>query len=232
MNKKRILLVDDDQHIIKLTSHYLEKADFEVLTAQTGQVGLELARQEQPDLIVLDINLPQMDGLEVCQILRQESDVPIIMLSARSEEEDRLMGLEIGADDYLTKPFFPRELVMRVQVLFRRLERSATPEPILRIGDLEVDFSGHTLRRDKQNIGLTPTEFAIFAILAQHIGQAVSREQLMESLYGVVIESYSRSIDAHIKNLRQKLEDNPTQPRYVHTVYGVGYKLAEAAPAY
>jgi two-component system alkaline phosphatase synthesis response regulator PhoP len=222
-----ILVVDDELRIVKLAQDYLERGGFRVVTAADGTTALAVARHEQPDLVVLDLNLPGTDGLDVCRALRRESDVPIIMLTARVEETDRLIGLELGADDYISKPFSPRELVARVRAVLRRVQGGVHQPGLIRAGDLEIDLNGHHVTRAGQTIGLSRTEFNLLAILAQHPGQTFTRAQLLDRLHGVAYEGYDRSIDAHIKNLRRKLEENPLEPRYVLTVYGVGYKFTD-----
>jgi two-component system alkaline phosphatase synthesis response regulator PhoP len=221
-----ILVVDDEPKISKLARDYLEQSGFRVQTSADGITALAMARHDKPDLIVLDLLLPGMDGLDVCRSLRRESDVPIIMLTARSEEADRLIGLELGADDYIVKPFSPRELVARVRALLRRAQGAVTQPGILRLADLVIDLDGHRVTRAGEPIELTRLEFNILAILAQHPGQTFSRSQLLDRLHGVVYTGIDRSIDAHVKNLRRKLEPDPSEPRYVLTVYGVGYKFA------
>jgi two-component system alkaline phosphatase synthesis response regulator PhoP len=213
---------------VKLARDYLEKAGFRVLSAADGVTGLAAARHDRPDLVVLDLMLPGMDGLDVCRSLRRESDVPIIMLTARVEETDRLIGLELGADDYITKPFSPRELVARVRTVLRRASGSLHQPGILRAADLEIDLEGHRLTRAGVPVKLSRIEFNLLAILAQHPGQTFTRAQLLDRLHGVAFEGYDRSIDAHIKNLRHKLEPDPAEPRYVLTVYGIGYQFADA----
>jgi len=220
-----ILVVDDEPKIVKLAQDYLEQAGFRVMSAGDGTTALAVARREQPDLIVLDLNLPGKDGLDVCRSLRRDSDVPIIMLTARDEETDRLIGLELGADDYITKPFSPRELVARVRVVFRRVKGETRPTHLIRVHDLEIDLNGHTVTLAGKPVHLTPSEFTLLTMLAQHPGQVFSREQLLEKLYGIAYDGFARSIDAHVKNLRQKLEDDPANPRYVLTLYGIGYKF-------
>ena len=223
-----ILVVDDEPKITKLARDYLENGGFRVMTAADGDAALAMARRERPDLVVLDLNLPGMDGLDVCRALRRDSDVPIIMLTARVEETDRLIGLELGADDYITKPFSPRELVARARAIFRRVQGGLVQPGIVRAADLEIDLDGHRAARAGEALSLTRSEFNLLAVLAQHPGQTFSREQLLDRLHGVSFDGYARSIDAHIKNLRQKLEDDPTEPEYVLTVYGVGYKFNDA----
>jgi len=222
-----ILVVDDEPAIVKQARDYLEQSGFQVFTAGDGVTALSVARQSGPDLIVLDLNLPGMDGLDVCRALRRESDVPIIMLTARVDEADRLVGLELGADDYIVKPFSPRELVARVRAVLRRVRGGVRTPGLIRAGELEIDLSGHRATRAGQPIDLTRSEFDLLAVLAQHPGQTMTRMQLLDRLYGVAYEGYDRSIDTHIKNLRRKVEPDPGAPRYVLTVYGVGYKFGE-----
>jgi DNA-binding response OmpR family regulator len=222
-----ILVVDDEQEIVKLARDYLERASFRVLSTKDGVTALATARKEQPDLVVLDLNLPGMDGLDVCRTLRQESDVPIIMLTARVEETDRLIGLELGADDYITKPFSPRELVARVRAVLRRTGGEARGLDILRAADLEIHLEGHRVTRGGELVELSRTEFNLLVTLSQHPGLTYTRAQLLEHIHGYAFEGYDRSIDAHIKNLRRKLEPNPSEPIYILTVYGIGYKFNE-----
>jgi len=223
-----ILIIEDEPKISKLARDYLEQSSYRTLIAAEGVSGLAMARREHPDLIVLDLMLPGMDGLDVCRSLRRESDVPIIMLTARSEETDRLIGLELGADDYITKPFSPRELVARVRALLRRAKGTVYQPGVIRAGDLTIDIDAHRVTRGKDIIHLTRFEFNILQVLAQHPGQMFSRAQLLEKLHGVAYVGYDRSIDAHIKNLRRKIEDDPTESYYILTVYGVGYKFNDS----
>ena len=221
-----ILVVDDEPKITRLAQDYLARDGFRVVTAGDGVTALAQARHESPDLVVLDLNLPGMDGLEVCRALRRTSDVPVIMLTARAEETDRLIGLELGADDYIVKPFSPRELVARVRAVLRRA-RGAVREPaVIRAGSLEIDVEGYSVRRDGEEVALTRSEFNLLAILAQNPGQVFSREQLLERIHGVAYDGFDRSVDSHIKNLRRKIETDPLAPQYVLTVYGIGYKFA------
>jgi two-component system alkaline phosphatase synthesis response regulator PhoP len=222
-----ILVVDDEPKIVKQARDYLEKSGFRVFAASDGKTALAVARHERPDLVVLDLNLPEMDGLDVCRALRRESDVPIIMLTARVEEADRLIGLELGADDYVTKPFSPRELVARVRAVLRRVQGGVHQPGLIRAGDLEIDLIGHRVTRAGEPIRLTRTEFNLLAVLAQHPGQTFSRAQLLDRLHGVAYDGYDRSVDAHVKNLRRKLETDPSEPRYVLTVYGIGYRFSD-----
>jgi two-component system, OmpR family, alkaline phosphatase synthesis response regulator PhoP len=220
-----ILVVDDEPRIVKLARDYLEAAGFRVSSASDGPTALAVARRERPDLIVLDLMLPGMDGLDVCRALRRESDVPIIMLTARAEEADRLIGLELGADDYIVKPFSPKELAVRARTVLRRARGAPRQPGIVRAADLLIDLEGHRLTRAGEIIQLSPIEFNLLSILAQHPGQTFTRAQLLDRLHGFAYEGFDRSIDAHIKNLRRKLEPDPSEPRYVLTVYGVGYKF-------
>ncbi|MFC1921661.1 response regulator [Chloroflexota bacterium] len=220
-----ILVVDDETQIVKLARDYLERASFRVLNTGDGAAALAIARRDRPDLIVLDLTLPGMDGLDVCRTLRRESDVPIIMLTARVEETDRLIGLELGADDYISKPFSPRELVARVRTVLRRAQGAVKQPGILRAADLEIHLDGHRLTRSGQLIELSRIEFNLLTILAQHPGLTFTRAQLLERIHGYAFEGYDRSIDAHVKNLRRKLEPDPSEPRYIITVFGVGYKF-------
>jgi len=222
-----ILVVDDEPKIVKLARDYLEQGGFRVIAATDGRSALDLAHQQRPDLVVLDLKLPGIDGLDVCRTLRRESDVPIIMLTARVEEMDRLIGLELGADDYITKPFSPRELVARVRAVLRRVQGETRQIGLIQAADLEIDLNGHRVTRKGEVITLTRSEFNLLVMLAQHPGQAFTREQLLTRLYNVAFDSYARSIDAHIKNLRQKLESEPSEPRYILTVFGVGYKFSD-----
>jgi two-component system alkaline phosphatase synthesis response regulator PhoP len=222
-----ILVVDDEPKIVKQARDYLERGGFRVVDAGDGKTALARARGERPDLIVLDLNLPEMDGLDVCRALRRESDVPIIMLTARVEEADRLIGLELGADDYITKPFSPRELVARVRAVLRRVHGGVHQPGLIRAGQLEIDLEGHKVVRGERSVHLTRTEFNLLVALAQHPGQTFTREQLLGRLHGVAYDGFDRSVDAHIKNLRRKLEEDPAEPRYVLTVYGIGYKFTD-----
>jgi DNA-binding response OmpR family regulator len=225
MNVKTILVVDDETKIIRLARDYLENAGYTVRSAGKGADALAITRAEQPDLVVLDLGLPDMDGLDVCRQLRATSSMPIIMLTARDEESDKLVGLELGADDYITKPFSPKELVARVRAVLRRVEVGSEPREQLRVGELTLDIPRMRLSRGDESIDLTPTEFGLLATLASQPGRIFTRAQLLDAVHGVAIESYERAIDAHIKNIRKKLEPNPREPRYLLTVYGVGYRL-------
>jgi len=223
----KILVVDDEREIVKLVKAYLEQAGFKVVTAFDGQEGLTVFRHEKPDLVVLDLNLPRIDGLDVCRTIHRESDTPVIMLTARVEEQDRLIGLELGADDYIVKPFSPREVVARVRAVLRRVRpMPSTPETIT-AAEVTLDLARHTVNVAGQPVELTPTEFALLKTLAAEPGRAFSRMELLDAAQGESYEGYERTIDTHIKNLRAKIEADPKKPRYILTVYGVGYKFAE-----
>ena len=224
---KTILVVDDEKQIVKVVKMYLEQAGFRVVTAYDGTAALAVFRHERPDLVVLDLNLPEMDGLDVCRAIRRESKTPIIMLTARAEETDKLIGLEIGADDYIVKPFSPREVAARVRVVLRRVTGEVAPPHVLRSGDLMLDLERHTLQRGAQPIELTPTEFDLLAALMQNAGRALTRSQLLDLALSESFDGYERTIDAHIKNLRHKIEPDPKSPRFIVTVFGVGYKFVE-----
>lgn len=220
-----ILVVDDEPKVARLARDYLEKNGFRVLTAADGQSALTLARRERPDLVILDLMLPVIDGREVCRILRRESDVPIIMLTALSEEIDQVTGLEIGADDYITKPFSVRALVARARALLRRTRGEVKAPGIVRVGGLEIDSEKYSVMFNDNPIKLTPNEFKLLHLLASRAGQTFTREQLLETLHGAA-SSFDRSVDSHIKNLRKKLEAASGQSM-IETVYGIGYRFIE-----
>ena len=222
----RILIVDDEPEIVRLVVDYLTAAGFTTDTARTGTDAVMRANAEPPDLVILDLGLPGMDGLDVTRTLRRASDVPIIMLTARDDETDKLVGLELGADDYVTKPFSPRELVARVRAVLRRRAGAGQSE-VINVGDLALDIPRMRVERDGTPIDLTATEFTLLETMARQPGRVFTRSQLLDSIHGVAFESYERAIDAHIKNIRRKLEPAPHSPRYLLTVYGVGYRLAE-----
>jgi DNA-binding response OmpR family regulator len=225
---KTVLVVDDEPKIAQIARDYLERAGFAVLVAGDGRSALQQIRTRRPDLVVLDLGLPELDGLEVTRTVRESSGVPIVMLTARDDELDKLLGLELGADDYLTKPFSPRELVARVRAVLRRTERTVEPAgDRVVVGDLVLDASKLTAAVSGRHIELTPTEFSLLLTMAHQPGRVFTRSQLLDAVRGVAFESYERAIDAHVKNLRRKIEPAPHQPRYVLTVYGVGYRLAE-----
>jgi two-component system alkaline phosphatase synthesis response regulator PhoP len=224
---KEILVVDDEPRIAEICRDYLERAGFKVTVAGNGADAMTLARTRQPDLVVLDLGLPKMDGLDVTRALRKRSNVPIIMLTARVEESDKLIGLELGADDYLTKPFSPKELVARVRAVFRRTDIGPGQSDVVRAGDVTVDVRRMHAKVGNRSIELTSTEFELLAMMMRQPGRVFTRGQLLDAVRGEELESLDRVIDAHIKNLRRKLEPDPRNPRYVLTVYGVGYKFAE-----
>ena len=220
-----ILVVDDEPKIVKLAQDYLEQGGFRVVTAVDGESALEAARRDRPDLVVLDLSLPKIDGLDVFRSLRADSDVPVIMLTARIDEADRLVGLELGADDYVTKPFSPRELVARVRAIFRRVGGSVQQKGLIRIADLQIDTNGHRVTRGGETVRLTPIEFNVLSTLAARPGQTFTRGQLIDRLHNVDYDGFDRNIDSHVKNLRRKIESTPSEPDYILTVYGVGYKF-------
>ena len=224
---RTILVVDDEPRIVELARDYLEHAGFRVITANDGRAALDVARHHRPDLIVLDLGLPGLDGLDVTRELRRDGSIPIVMVTARDDELDKLLGLELGADDYLTKPFSPRELVARVKAVLRRTDRPTDPSDVIRVGELQLDVPRMRTEVAGRSVDLTPTEFTLLATLARQPGRIFTRSQLLDALHGVAFESYERAIDSHIKNLRRKLEPDPRQPRFVLTVYGVGYRLAD-----
>ena len=224
-----ILVVDDEPQIAHLLRDHLEHAGFTVLTAGDGRAALRLAAVERPDLVVLDLGLPGLDGLDVARTLRRDNLVPIIMLTARGEESDKLVGLELGADDYLTKPFSPKELVARIRAVLRRSEATAAGPDVILVGpEIELDLPRMEVRVAGRRVELTGTEFQIVAAMARQPGRVFTRAQLLDAVHGVAFESYERAIDAHVKNIRRKLEPDPRAPRYLTTVYGVGYRLAES----
>lgn len=222
----KILIIEDEVELVKVLRSYLEQSGYQVIEAQRGDKGLTLWQQHQPDLVILDLNLPGMDGLDVARHIRQKGDTPILMLTARVEEIDQIVGLEVGADDYVTKPFSPKVVVARVRALLRRVSPARTTEPLIRIADLEIDVNAHTVRRGDDEIDLTPTEFNLLVAMASQPRRVFSRLQLLEAVQGVAYEGYERTIDAHIKNLRAKLEKEPKRPQYIETVFGVGYRFA------
>ena len=224
---KRILVVDDEKKIVEIVKAYLEREGFKVTTAFNGRAALDSARRQHPDLIVLDLMLPEISGFDVCRALRKESDVPIIMLTARDETTDKIVGLELGADDYVTKPFDPKELVSRIKAVLRRSQGQIVARNTLHIADLEIDVSKRLVKRGEEVMELTPIEFDLLKAMAEHPGQVFTRLQLLDRVQGEAYEGYDRTIDSHIKNLRKKIEPNPERPRYIITVYGVGYKLEE-----
>jgi DNA-binding response OmpR family regulator len=223
-----VLVVDDEPKIAQLARDYLEHAGFGVLLAGDGNSAVQVVNTRQPDLVVLDLGLPGIDGLEVMRRIRATGSTPIVVLTARDTELDKLLGLELGADDYVTKPFSPRELVARVRAVLRRAERAAVPADRMAVGDLVLDLPRLRTTVAGRVIELTPTEFSILSTMARDPGRVFTRAQLLDAVHGIAIESYERAIDAHVKNIRRKLEPDPARPRYLLTVYGVGYRVADA----
>jgi DNA-binding response OmpR family regulator len=223
---KKILVVDDKQELRTLLKSYLAQEGFEVATAGNGQEALFVARREKPDLILLDIMMPEMGGYDFLRVYSREADTPVILLTARLEENDKVLGLELGADDYVTKPFSPRELTARIRAVLRRLEKQANSQELLRAADIILDRAGRILTVAGQGIDLTPSEFDLLATLMAAPGRVFSRLELLDRLQGAAYEGYERTIDVHIRNLRTKIEADPSHPRYIETVYGAGYRFA------
>jgi two-component system OmpR family response regulator len=223
----KILVVDDEKQIVEIVKAYLERDGYEVAVAYDGKAAVASVRKEHPDLIVLDLMLPELSGWDVCRTIRKESDVPVIMLTAHDDTTDKIVGLELGADDYITKPFDPKELVARVGAVLRRYEGRPTASPVIKAGDLSIDTERRTVRRGDKVIELTSTEFDLLKVLAESPGRVYTRMQLLDSTQGEAFEGYERTIDSHIKNLRKKIEPDPNHPRYIITVHGTGYKLEE-----
>ena len=228
---KTILVVDDERKIVTVLKGYLERAGFRVASAYDGQMALTTFRHARPDLVILDLMLPGIDGLDVCRTLRRESTVPIIMLTARAEEADRLIGLELGADDYVVKPFSPREVVLRVRAILRRVEGEVAASEVLQAGGITLDLAAHQATVAGRPVELTPMEFELLAVLVRSPGRTFSRAQLLQQIQDNPLEGFDRTIDVHIRNIRAKIEPDPKNPRYILTIYGVGYKLVEAADA-
>ncbi len=223
----RVLIIEDEKKIADWLATFLRQANFEVITANDGQGGLKLAEKEKPDVVLLDLMLPDMDGLDICRTIRQRSDVLILMLTARIEDTDRLIGLEVGADDYITKPFNPREVIARIRAFLRRANGLLAVEPKgITHGALSLNTAARTCTLDDQPVPLTPTEFQILEVLMKHPGIAFTREQLITEALGYDYAAYERTIDAHIRNLRRKIEPDVQEPIYILTVYGIGYRFA------
>ncbi|MFQ5408613.1 MAG: response regulator transcription factor [Anaerolineales bacterium] len=222
---KTILVVDDEERLVSLLTAYLEQEGYRVASARNGRQALFVARHEKPDLIVLDLMMPEMDGYEFIRLHRQERSTPIILLTARVEDSDKVLGLELGADDYVTKPFSPRELVARVRAVLRRAGQSPPAAEVLRAGDLMLDRSAHIAKVGERPVDLTPSEFDLLAALMSTPGRAFTRLELLDRIQGTAFEGYDRTVDVHIKNLRAKIEANPRKPEYIETVYGVGYRF-------
>jgi DNA-binding response OmpR family regulator len=223
---KKILVVDDKLEIRNLLKSYMTQEGFEVVCANDGKEALFAARQSKPDLIILDLMMPEMSGYDFIRSYSRESDTPIIVLTARLEESDKVSGLELGADDFVTKPFSPRELAARVRAVLRRIEKQNAPSQILRLGEITLDRSGRIVTVGERFIDLTPSEFEILATLMAAPGRAFSRLELLDRLQGTAYEGYERTIDVHIRNLRLKIETDSSQPKYIETVYGTGYRFS------
>ena len=224
-----ILVIEDDPGIARIVRLYLERDGHSVTTAGDGVSGLNAARADNPDLIVLDLMLPRLDGMSVCRALREESDVPIIMATARADEDDRLAGLDLGADDYIVKPFSPRELAARVRAVLRRTSRQSSSDPAgVEYDGIVIDFQKQTVLLGDERPALTPTEFRLLAMLATQPGRPFSRDQIIEGVFGYDFDGYDRTVDVHIANLRRKIETDVRKPRYVQTVHGVGYRFGDA----
>jgi DNA-binding response OmpR family regulator len=221
----KILVVDDEKRLVALVEAYLHQEGYGVVTASNGLEALHLARQEKPDLILLDIMMPEMDGFAFVQAHRREAETPIILLTARVDEEDHVIGLELGADDYVTKPFRPRELVARVRAVLRRMGKGPLPMDVLRVADVTLDRESHLVKVGDRLVDLTPSEFDLLGALMSTPGRAFSRMELLDRIQDVAYEGYERTIDVHIKNLRSKLEEDARKPRYIETVYGIGYRF-------
>lgn len=221
-----VLIIEDEIELVKVLRSYIEKTGISVISAYRGDTGLSLWMQKNPDLVILDLNLPGMDGVDIAREIRRKSNTPIIMLTARAEETDQLIGLELGADDYITKPFSPRIVVARVRALLRRASSESFSEKLIHAADLRIDIDAHNVTRLDDEIELTPTEFNLLVKLASQPGRAFTRSQLLESVMDTDFEGYERNIDAHIKNLRSKIEPNPKKPVYIETVFGVGYRFS------
>jgi len=224
---KTILVVDDEPKIVELARDYLEHAGFSVMTSGDGPSAVATVGGRHPDLVVLDLGLPGMDGLDVMRAIRRDSEIPVVMLTARDDEVDKLLGLELGADDYITKPFSPRELVARVRAVLRRTERRPEATDLIRVSGVSIDVPRMRVDIDGRSIELTATEFEILTTLARQPGRIFTRSQILDAVHGVAFESYERAIDTHVKNIRRKLEPDPRRPRYLLTAYGVGYRFAD-----
>ena len=222
---KTIMVVDDEERLRTLVKAYLTKAGYRVVTASDGRQALFVARHEKPDLIILDVMMPNMDGYEFLRLHNKERDTPVIMLTAKVEESDTVLGLELGADDYITKPFSPRELTARVKAVLRRNEKNKSGAEVLRVGDITLDRTNHFVKVQDKFINLTPSEFDLLAVFMANPGRAFSRSELLERIQGTFVKGYDRTVDVHVKNLRAKIEPKRGSPRYIETVYGVGYRL-------
>ncbi len=226
MARNSVLIVDDDVKLAQLLKTYFDKEGFVTHTVHDGLDALQAVREKKPDIMILDLMLPGLAGWDACRRIRRDSELPILMLTARDEESDRLIGLEIGADDYVTKPFSPKEVVARAKAILRRTRNAVVQPEVIKAGALIIDLEGHRVLKSGETVELTPTEFKLLEVLAGNAGKVFSRLQIVEQTQGYSFEGYERTVDAHIKNLRRKLEDDPKEPKYVLTVYGVGYKFA------
>ena len=226
MPQYSVIVVDDDVKLVQLLKTYFDREGFITYTANDGLTALQVVKDKVPDIMILDLMLPGIDGWDVCRKIRRDNDLPIIMLTARDEESDRLVGLEIGADDYVTKPFSPKEVVARAKAVLRRTHKALVQNAPIVLGNLSIDLGRHEILHDGQLVDLTPTEFKMLEVLAAHPGIVFSRLQMVEQIQGYSFEGYERTIDAHVKNLRRKLEPNPKEPQYILTVYGIGYKFS------
>lgn len=230
MSERTVLIVEDEENLLEALRYNLEKEGYSVLAATDGREGLEIAREAKPDLLILDIMLPRLDGFEVCRILRRETNIPILMLTAKGDEVDRVVGLELGADDYVTKPFSMRELLARVRAMLRRSNIASDTAPnrgaeLLRAGDIEVDLASHTVRLGGAAIDLRPREFDLLALLVANKGRAFTREQILERLWGRDYIGDNRTVDVHVRWLREKMEADPSNPKRITTIRGVGYRF-------
>lgn len=231
MSAEIVLVVDDEKSIVEIVTAYLERDGYQVMVAYDGKSAIDLARKERPDLLVLDLMLPEVSGWDVCRTLRRESDIPIIMLTARDDTTDKIVGLELGADDYVIKPFDPKELVSRVRAVLRRYESKPGSAQVIKLADLVIDVEKRTVCRDEKRIDLTSTEFDLLRVLAESRGRVYSRMQLLDKTQGEAYEGYERTIDSHVKNLRKKIEADANHPKYIITVHGVGYRSKDSRDA-
>jgi len=225
---KKILVVDDEKKIVEIIRAYLEKDGYQVIEAYNGKAAIDAVKIHKPDLVILDLMLPEISGWDGCRSIRKDTDMPVIMLTARDEVTDKIIGLEMGADDYVTKPFEPKELVSRVRAVLRRSEPAATRHEVISLADLSIDIQKRRVKRDQKEFDLTPNEFDLLRIMAENPGQVFTRMQLLDRLQGDAWEGYERTVDSHIKNLRKKIEPDPENPVYIITVHGVGYKVEES----
>jgi len=229
MKTPTILIIEDEEKIVKIIQAYLEREGYRVLTALNGKEGMEKAINEEPDLIILDLMLPEISGWDICRNLRRDSSVPIIMLTAHGEDTDKIVGLELGADDYVTKPFNPKELVSRVRAVLRRVHNKVGAPAIITVDDLSINVAKHIVSRGNDIIELTPIEFELLELMARNPGHVYNRMQILDRVQGNTYDGYDRTVDSHIKNLRKKIEADPEHPHYIITVHGIGYKFRETS---